>query len=99
MHQCRLYRQVEIIITDNLVKGSLIVDGPRRAEDLIDSSKPKAYSSKAGTGSRRENATNQFSRAGCEMVGTGFSQKSRSKLLESITFYDFGATRPKIIVI
>jgi hypothetical protein len=29
-------------------------------------------------------------RAGREKVGTGFSQKSCSKILESITFYDFG---------
>ena len=36
-------------------------------------------------------------RAGCEKVGTGFSLKSRSKFLESITFHDFGSTRPKIM--
>jgi hypothetical protein len=39
------------------------------------------------------------SRAGCEKVGTGFSQESCSKLLESITLHDFGSIRSKIIVI
>jgi len=32
-------------------------------------------------------------------VDTGFSQESRSKALESITFYDFGLIQSKIIVI
>jgi len=32
-------------------------------------------------------------------VGICFSQKSCSNLLESITFYDFGSVRSKIIVI
>jgi hypothetical protein len=38
-------------------------------------------------------------RAGCEKVGAGFSLQSRSKILESITFYDFGLIQSKIIVI
>jgi hypothetical protein len=37
--------------------------------------------------------------AGCEKVGTGFSRQSRSKILESITFYDFELIQSKIIVI
>jgi hypothetical protein len=36
--------------------------------------------------------------AGCEKVGTGFSRRSRSKILELIT-YDFGLMQSKIIMI
>jgi len=32
-------------------------------------------------------------------VDTGFSHQSRPKLLESITFYDFGLIQSEIIVI
>jgi hypothetical protein len=32
-------------------------------------------------------------------MGTGFSLRSRSKILESITFYDFGLIQSNIIVI
>jgi hypothetical protein len=38
-------------------------------------------------------------RAGCGKVDTGFPHNSRSKYLESITFYDFGLIQSKIIVI
>jgi len=32
-------------------------------------------------------------------MGAGFSRQSRSKRLESVTFYDFGLIQSKIIVI
>lgn len=38
-------------------------------------------------------------RARGEKVGAGFSQKSRSKTLEAITFYDVGLLQSDIIVI
>ena len=38
-------------------------------------------------------------RTGCEKVDTGFSLKSRSELLESITCHDFGLIQSKVIVI
>jgi hypothetical protein len=44
-------------------------------------------------------ATNGAPRAGCGKLDTGFPHGSRSKHLESITFYDFGLIQSKIIVI
>jgi hypothetical protein len=44
-------------------------------------------------------AAGRTARPGCEKAGAGFSRNSRSKISESITFYDFGWFQSKIIVI
>jgi hypothetical protein len=57
----------------------------------------QAEGDQQGHGHRK--SSGPMARTGCEKAGTGFSRQSRSKILESITFYDFGLIQSKIIVI